>query len=191
MLTLDDLMPNPRHRMRHQRTVHAPPAVVWDELHQVTMSALPMSLALEAIRLLPARIAGRSVPALAQSSFLDVAPIPVLLSDRPRTVISAGLSQAWRLLGGATPPELDAAELRSWTKPGWIKVGMDFRLETVPDGTLLRTETRIIPTDPKTGRAFATYWFLIRPGSAAIRRELLRTVAGRAAASARRGRETG
>src|SRR5262245_59922927 len=164
-------MPDPRHRIRHQRRVRAPADVVWDELHQVTMSALPLSLMLEAIRLLPARLAGRTVPALGRSSFLDVVPIPVLLSDRPRTVISAGLSQAWRLLGGATPPKLDAAELRSWTQPGWIKVAMDFRLEPVPDGTLIRTETRIVPTDPKTGRAFATYWFLIRPASATIRRE--------------------
>src|SRR5262245_32555501 len=177
--------------MRHERRVRAPADVVWDELHQVTMSALPLSLTFEAMRLLPARIAGRAVPSLAQSSCLDVVPIPVLLSDRPRIGISAGPSQPWRLLGGANPPKLDAAQLGSWTQPGWVKVGMDFRLEPVPDGTLIRTETRIVPTDPKSGRAFATYWFLIRPPAAAIRRELLRTVARRAAATARHSRDAG
>jgi hypothetical protein len=61
-------------------------------------------------------------------------------------VISAGLSQAWRLLGGPTPPGLDAAALRAWSDPGWIKVAMEFRLEPAPAGTVLSTETRILAT---------------------------------------------
>jgi hypothetical protein len=95
-------------------------------------------------------------------------------------VISAGLSQAWRLLGGSTPPHLDAAALRAWSQPGWLKVGMEFRLEPIPGGTLLSTETRALATDPRTRRVFAAYWFFIRAGSGAIRREVLRTVARRA-----------
>jgi len=31
---------------------------------------------------------------------LEVTPIPVVFSDRPEVVVSAGLRQAWRLLGG-------------------------------------------------------------------------------------------
>ena len=46
-------------------------------------------------------------------------------------------------------------------------------------GTFLSTETRVVATDARTRRAFAAYWFLIRPGSGAIRRELLRVVARR------------
>jgi hypothetical protein len=117
---------------------------------------------------------------LAGRSFLDVTPIPVLFSERPNVVISAGLSQAWRLLGGLTPPQLDAAALRAWSQPGWIKAGMEFRLEPTRVGTLLSTETRVLATDPRSRRAFARYWFLIRPSSGAIRREVLRVVAQRA-----------
>jgi hypothetical protein len=95
-------------------------------------------------------------------------------------VISAGLSQAWRLLGGSTPPQLDAAALRAWSQPGWIKVGMEFRLQAIPGGTLLRTETRVLATDPRTRRVFAAYWCFIRASSGAIRREVLRTVTHRA-----------
>jgi DNA-binding CsgD family transcriptional regulator len=86
-------------------------------------------------------------------------------------VISAGLSPAWRLLGGSIPPHLDAAALRAWSEPGWIKAGMEFRLEPVPAGTLLSTETRVLATDLKTRRTFAAYWFVIRPGSSVIRRD--------------------
>jgi hypothetical protein len=46
---------------------------------------------------------------------------------------------------------------------------MEFRLQAIPVGTLLRTETRILATNPRTRRAFATYWFFIRAGSGAIR----------------------
>ena len=179
-MKLDDVIPDPQHRMRHARNVAAPPVVVWDELLGVSMSALPLTRALEGLRLLPARLAGRNRQPLAGRSFLDVTPIPVLFSERPHVVISAGLSQAWRLLGGATPPQLDAGALRAWSQPGWIKVAMEFRLESNPVGTLLRTETRMLTTDPRTRRAFAAYWFLIRPASGAIRREVLRVVADRA-----------
>ena len=57
---------------------------------------------------------------------------------------------------------------------------MEFRLEPTRLGTLLSTETRVLATDPGTRRAFARYWFFIRPSSGAIRREVLRTVAHRA-----------
>jgi hypothetical protein len=62
---------------------------------------------------------------------------------------------------------------------------MEFRLESIPVGTLLSTETRILATDPRTGRSFAAYWFLIRASSGAIRREVLRVVARRAESPAR------
>jgi hypothetical protein len=179
-MNLDDVIPNPQYRMCHSRVVAAPPTVVWDELHGITMSALPLSRALEAARLLPARLSGRRRPPLAGRSFLDVTPIPVLFSERPDLVISAGLSQAWRLLGGSSPPSLDAAALRAWSAPGWIKAAMEFRLTAAGLGTRLSTETRMLATDPKTRRAFAAYWFLIRPASGWIRREVLRAVAHRA-----------
>ena len=179
-MNLDDVIPNPHHRMCHSRIVGARPTVVWDELCRVNMSALPLGRALEGVRLLPARLSGRKRQSLGGRTFLDVTPIPVLFSEPPQVVISAGLSQAWRLLGGLTPPHLDAAALRAWSQPGWIKVGMEFRLEAIPVGTLFNTETRVLATDPRTRRAFAAYWFFIRAGSGAIRREVLRTVTHRA-----------
>jgi hypothetical protein len=184
-MTLDEVVPHPQYRMCHSRSVRAAPPDVWDELCRVTMMELPLAYALEAVRLLPARLAGRKHQPLARRTFLDVTPIPVLFSARPRVVISAGLSQAWRLLGGLTSPNLDASALRAWSQPGWIKVAMEFRLESAPAGTRLSTETRILATDARTRRSFAVYWFLIRPFSGLVRRELLRIVARRAEHSSR------
>jgi hypothetical protein len=61
---------------------------------------------------------------------------------------------------------------------------MEFRLESIPVGTLLSTETRILATDPRTGRSFVAYWFLNRASSGAIRREVLGVVARRAGSPA-------
>jgi hypothetical protein len=184
-MNLDDVVPNPHYRLCHARLIRAPRTDVWDELNQVTMSALPVGQVLERLRLLPAQLAGRKHPPLGPRTFLEVTPIPILFAERPHVVISAGLSQAWRLLGGSPPPLLDASGLRAWTRPGWIKVGMEFRIEPTRAGSLLRTETRILATDTKTRRAFAAYWFFIRWFSGAIRREVLSVVAYRAESSQR------
>lgn len=179
-MNLDDVVPCPQFRIYHSRVISAPLADIWDELNTVPMSALPFGLALESLRLLPAKLSGKKHPGLAERTFLEITPIPVLFSEPPHLVISAGLSQGWRLLGGSTPPVLDAAGLRDWTGTGWLKIGMEFRLEATSKGNLLSTETRIQAMDAQTMRAFAAYWFVIRPFSAAIRREVLRVVAHRA-----------
>src|SRR5437588_7934323 len=152
-LNLDDVVPHPQFRLCHSRVIAAPLADIWDELNTVPMSALPLGLVLESLRLLPAKLTGHKHPSLAGRTFLDVTPIPVLFSEPPHVVISAGLSQAWRLLGGSIPPHLDAVALRAWSQPGWIKAGMECRLEPVSAGTLLSTETRVLASDPTTTRA--------------------------------------
>lgn len=179
-MKLDDLIPSPEYTMRHSRAIRASAEDVWDALHQVTVSALPLTWTLEALRLVPARLARRMPTPLAGRSFLDITPIPVLFSDPPHAVVSGGLSQAWRITGGATPPALDAAGLRAWSHPGWLKVAMDFRLQLTEQGTLLGTETRVHATDLKSGRAFARYWRVVRPAAGAIRHEVLKGVARRA-----------
>jgi hypothetical protein len=167
------------------RVVEAPAAEVWDQLLGVTMAALPLGRALTEVRYLPARLARKQRPPLAPLTFLDETPIPVLYSNPPRSVLSAGLSRAWEVTGGPAAPLLDAAALREWTEPGWITVGMEFRLEPGSlagrrPATKISCETRIRATDEKTRRRFGGYWFLIRAGSVAIRSEVLRVVARRA-----------
>ena len=50
-------------------------------------------------------------------------------------------------------------------------------------GSRPQPPARVLATDPKTRRAFAAYWLVIRPGSSAIRREVLKVVARRAESS--------
>lgn len=132
---LDDLVPSPRYILRHARAIDASPDYVWEVLHQLPLSAFPLTWSLEALRLLPTRVAGKAYLPLASRSFLEITPIPVLFSRSPRIVVLGGASQAWRLTGGTTPPALDAAGLRERSQPGWIKVAMDFQLAPVHEGT--------------------------------------------------------
>ena len=177
-MDLDDVVPVADHVTRQSRVIDAPPSVVWEELHRLQLSSLPVSLLLSSVRALPILLfgKGRRRGGL-DRTFLDVVPIPVLSSEPPSAVVFGGPIQAWRLFGGTTPPALDAAALRDWSEPGWVKVGMEFRLTPAVGGTRLTCETRVVATDPATRRRFARYWLVVRPGSSAIRWELLTAVA--------------
>jgi hypothetical protein len=184
-MDLDDVVPVADHVTRQSRVIDAPPAVVWEELHRLQLSSLPVSLLLSAVRALPVLLLGRGRRRLGlDRTFLDVVPIPELASDPPSHVVFGGPLQAWRPAGGERPPVLDAAEVQEWSEPGWVKVGMEFRLTPVHGGTRLTCETRVVATDPGTRRRFRLYWLAVHPGSSAIRWELLTAVALRAEARA-------
>ncbi len=178
-MRLDELVPVADHVTRQARVIDAPPSLVWEELHGLKLSGLPVTLALGALRALPVLLSGKGHGAL-DRRFLDVVPIPVLSSEPPSAVVCGGVLQAWRLTGGEQPPALDADGLREWAEPNWVKVAMDFRLTPVRGGTRLSSETRVAATDPATRRRFARYWLLVQPGSSAIRWEVLTAVALRA-----------
>jgi hypothetical protein len=180
-MDLDDVVPAADHVTHQSRVIDAPRSVVWEELHQLKLRSLPVSLVLSTVRALPVLLAGRVRGGL-DRPFLDVVPIPVLSSEPPTAVVYGGVLQAWRLSGGERPPELDAAGVRDWAEPGWVKIGMEFRLTHSLGGTRLSSETRMSATDPETRRRFDRYWMFVGPGSSAIRWEVLTAVGLRAEA---------
>jgi uncharacterized protein YndB with AHSA1/START domain len=183
-MQLDDVVPAPDHVTSQSREIAAPPSVVWDELHKVTLSSLPLSSMLIGVRFLPALLmrGRRDLPL--DRNFVDVMPIPVLSSESPSELVYGGLLQPWRMLGGEQAPRLDAAALSAWNEPGWVKTAMEFRLTPTADGTTLHTETRVVATDASAKLLFSGYWIVVRAGSSAIRREVLALVAARAEARA-------
>jgi hypothetical protein len=173
---LDELVPDPPHRIAATVEILAPPEVVWRSLVALPVSALPAGFPLTLLRHLPGVVAHAERRVLGSDTFLDATPIPVVVAEPPRLLISAGVGQAWKPFA-APPPVLGLDGLRNWREPGWIAVAMSFALEPRPGGgTLLSTETRVRATDARTARVFAAYWWLIRAGSALIRREVLRAV---------------
>ena len=173
---LADLLPAPDHVTRQSRWIAAPPDAVWNALHEIRLSQLPVTLVLGAVRFLPVVLAGGGREQVRDRPFLDALPVPLLSSSPSESVVFAGALQAWRLTGGAEPPKLDAHGLREWSEPGWVKAGMDFRLTPMGHGTELSSETRVVSTDDATRRRFARYWVFVQPGSTAIRWEVLTAV---------------
>lgn len=179
-MELDAVLPRPEHVTRQSRWIDAPPQVVWDALHAVRLSGLPVTLALSAARFLPVVLSGRGFGQLHDRPFLDALPVPLLASESPAFVIYGGALEAWKLSGGEAGPQLDVADFRRFTQRGWVKAAMDFRLIPSRGGTVLSSETRASATDAQTRRLFDRYWRLIRPGSSAIRWEVLTAVELRA-----------
>src|SRR3954447_5472513 len=184
-MELDDVVPEPQYVTRQARTIAAPPSVVWEELHRLKVTSLPVSLVFSAARFLPVLLAGKGRGASAHRPFLELVPIPVLSSEPPSSVVFGGVLQAWRLSGGEQPPALDAEGVRTWSEPGWVNLAMGLRLTPTDGGTTLSSETRVVAPDPATRRRFAAYWLVVGPGSTAIRWELLTAVEVRAEARAR------
>lgn len=186
-MTIDDVLPDPHFSERHARRIAAPPPAVWEVLHELRLADLALSRALMAVRTLPERLAGRPQPRMVSGRFLEEGPVPLLVAEPHRLLVAGGVLQPWKLRGGVEPPALDAAALRAFAEPGWVKCALDFVLEPDRGGTRLRTETRVRATDERTRARFGLYWLAIRAGSGLIRRDMLRAVARRAEAAASRG----
>src|SRR3712207_1455035 len=135
------------------------------------LTGLPLTLVLGGIRVLPLLLSGRWRGGV-RRTFLDVVPIPLLSSEPPRAVVFGGVLRPWRMTGGEQGPPLDADGVRNWSEQGWVRVGMEFRLAKSLGGTRLSCETRIAATDPEARKRFDRYWFVVGPGSSAIRWEL-------------------
>src|SRR3712207_9303830 len=58
-MDLDDVVPVADQVTRQARVIDAPASVVWEELHRLKLSSLPVSLLLSAVRALPVLLAGR------------------------------------------------------------------------------------------------------------------------------------
>lgn len=191
--TIDELLGEGHFSERHERRVQAPAAAVWAALHEVRVADLALTRALMGLRTLPARIRGRpgASPRARSARLLDEAPVAVLFTDPERMVLAGSAMQPWRLTLPAPSPALDGPGLRAFAAPGWVKVGMDFVLEPEGEATRVRTETRVVATDPRTREVFGLYWLAIRPGSGLIRRDVLRAIARRAEATGPRTRPGG
>lgn len=181
---LDALLPRYDFIERHARVIGREPRAVYDAFKALTLREMPVSGLLFAVRSLPARLAGRralpspsGVPLLEQ--FLDRGF--VLLADIPGEELAAGvIAQMWRRNGRTVIPR-DRQEFVAFAEPGFVKAALTFCFIEQTDGTTLtETETRVAATDPRTRRAFARYWLLIRGFSGLIRRDWLRATAHRA-----------
>jgi hypothetical protein len=175
---LDRALPRWDFAERHRRLVRAPAPAVWRALGEVRVSDLPLTGLLMRVRALGRKPLGR-----ADRRALDALPPGEVGRDEGRElllglVLPTSLRTDVRSLDALRPASVD--ELVRPLPDGWVRVGMDFRLEAAAGATELSTETRVLATGPAARRRFRLYWLVIRGGSGLIRRELLHAVALRA-----------
>ena len=122
VMDLDDVIPGPHYRICHSRVARAPLPAVWDALHRVTMSALPLGHALEGMRVLPARLSGKKARAAGRprlsrrnshsGAVLRAAPCRYLSRPQP------GLAPARRTGTAASGRGGPACLVRTWMDQG-------------------------------------------------------------------------
>lgn len=175
---LDEAMPRYQFYERHSLRIEAPPEQVWTALHEVTAADIRFFRTLTWIRRFGRPGPEHILNAPSHRPILDVALRTsfMRLAEEPGrelvigTVVIAPNSDRPRTPDG----------FRKLERAGYTKAAMNFLLEAHSGGSLLATETRVFATDPATRRRFATYWRVIYPGSALIRRHWLRAIARRA-----------
>ena len=173
---------------RHQAFVAAPPERVFTAVKQVRPGEIRLFLLLTGLRgLNPWRALGRGVPPVEkQPPLLEISQRGgfIVLGEEPgREVVQGTCSQFWRFSGGGSCPDIRTPEqFLAFEQPGYAKATINFRVEAVPGGSQLTTQTRILALDDGARRRFGVYWRIIYPGSALIRRGWLEAIKWRAEA---------
>lgn len=170
---LDEFAPVFQFHEFHSIVVSAPKDRVYSAIRTVTPEEIRFFQTLMRMRFLNAPPEHRPIlEAFTAGTF-------VLLAEDPGREIVFGRAGDGR--GGG---RLAAQEFQAFHPAPLVKIAMNFRIEDV-DAThsSLTTETRVYAVGTQPLRGFATYWRMIYPGSALIRRMWLRAIKQRAEAS--------
>lgn len=166
-MLLSEVLPEYHFRERHQRRVDAAPEAVFAAIRAVTLAETPIARTLMRLR---GMRAGSTRPLVEE---MDAEGFAQIAEEALTEVVYGAIGQPWKPLGGK---RADAGDFAAFAKPGYAKMGFNFRLEN----GVLSTETRVQLTDERSRRLFRRYWLVIRPFSGLIRREWLRAIARRA-----------
>jgi hypothetical protein len=159
----------------HGTTIEAPPERVMEAIRGLTPREVPLLVVLMALRSGPRarRLSrhGTVLEGFERAGF-------VRLAEAPEGLAYGVVGRFWTASGGLRP--IGPSEFADFAEPGYAKGAFSFELERRGDRTVLTTETRVRATDDAARRSFRRYWFLIRPGSGAIRIDWLRAIRRRA-----------
>lgn len=185
-MLLDSYLPEYEFNEVHTIIIQASSEKIFRALKTLTPSELsPVFHLLFALRALPARLLGKddqtfalSKPLLEQMYGNDF----ILLAETERELVFGLISQFWKLAGDESIHLANAQEFLDFDQPDYAKAAANFIVSENDgnDGFSVTTETRIHIANPKTRKKFATYWRIIYPGSAWIRRLWLKAIKRRA-----------
>ena len=171
---LDRFMPTYDVVERHDIAVAAPPAVVLSAAKEQDLMRLPLIRAIFRARELALGASpARTVQPPGLLATVRSLGWGVLAEREGREIVVGAVTKPWEanVTFTALPPEQFAA----YSEPGFVKIVWTLRADPLGDrGSRFRTETRAVATDAVARGRFRTYWALVSPGIAAIRRLSLR-----------------
>lgn len=157
---IDEFVPVWQFSERHSMSIAASPERVFEAIRQVRGDEIALLGALTWIRR-----GGRH------------APESVLNAGNSRPILDVALSSGFTLLADESPREV----VLGTTLTEGTFAAMNFTVRPDgPDRSIVTTETRVFASTASAKRRFGTYWRLIYPGSALIRRMWLRAIRSRA-----------
>jgi hypothetical protein len=186
-MRLDDFQSVYHFHEVHALRIEAPPERIFAAIKEVTPRELGIVPGILLwIRSLPSILKGESgdrsrlsKPLLQpgqDSSWL------VLAEEGNRELVIGFVGRFWEADGGPHVRVGTPEEFRAFDRPGYAKAALNFHIGDTVEGNGCRvsTETRILTTDSASQRKFGRYWQVIYPGTAMIRKGLLRAIKRRA-----------
>lgn len=109
-----------------------------------------------------------SLTGLAKGKFITLKTLP------DQEIIIGLIGRFWKPTGDLQ--HFNPEEFSSLQPNGFAKACWNFRLVPEENGTRLVTETRILCLGEDCHKKFSRYWFIVRPFSGIIRKEILKVV---------------
>jgi hypothetical protein len=172
-LSLDDWLPDPQVRTRHERTARATPDGLW--------------LAAESVQVCDAPMLGRIVRWRIPDTPRDM-PFQEMFRQYPFTVLEEG--ERWTASGlcgriwtlQRDYPRIDSPdEFLAWDRPGTVRVLFGHWIEPADDGrATIVSESRVQAVDRRAGVRLRALWTLIGRFERLIGAEALKVATGRA-----------
>lgn len=168
---LDEFLPRPDVRERHELPVHAPAPLVFDVARTFDLQSVAAVHAIFRMREWLMHSTDAAPPRL------DIAGLQALgwgtLAERPGRLLVAGAAcRPWQADVIFTP--LDAAAFAAYDAPDAVRIAWTVEVDPLSAETSrLATETRVAATDAGARDKFRRYWRWARLGIVAIRRLVL------------------
>lgn len=190
-MLLDELMPKYDVVERHRTLVRAAPEVVYAAIHDADLAGGPLARTLTSIRLVPAAVIAflrsprRAMVELRERDAqrheqggkvrlvdFERRGFRVVAERTPEELVIGLLGKFWTPRA-ALRATVSVDDFRTGPPSGLALAGWNFTVTRRADGlTELATETRVwCAADVRAN--FRAYWFVVRPGSGLIRREML------------------